>query len=76
MFLGCTPLLPGTSAPNESGLASSADVCGTSAIVSGAATLDAGQFSGARRERTQHTRPSIALERSVLHNEWEKSNFY
>ena len=47
MFLGSTPLLPGTSAPNESGLASSADVCGTSAIVSGAATLDAGQSSGA-----------------------------
>ena len=76
MFLGSTPLLPGTSAPNESGLASNADVCGTSAIVSGAATLDAGQSSEARRERTQHTRPSIGLERSVLHKEWEKGNFY
>ena len=75
MFLGSTPLLPGTSAPKEPGLASSADVCGTSAIVSGAATLDDGQSSGTGRERTQHTRPSVGLERSVLHNEWEKGNF-
>ena len=76
MFLGSTPLLPATSAPKKSGLASSADVCGTSATVSGAATLDAGQPSGARRERTQHNRPSVGLEPSVLHNEWEKGNFY
>ena len=75
MFPDGTPLLPGAGAPKKSGPTSSSDVCGTSAIVSGAVFLDAGQSSGRHRERTQHTRPCVGLERSVFHNEWEKGNY-
>ena len=75
VFPGSTPLLPDAGAPKESGPTSSAGVCGTPAIVSGAVALDSGQSSDKCRERTQHARPSVGLERSVLYNEWEKGNY-
>ena len=74
MFSGSTPLLSGAGAPKGSGPTVGADACGTSANVSGDVPPCAGQSSGKRRERTQHTRPSVGLERSVLHNEWTKGN--
>ena len=76
MFPGSTPLLPGAGAYEESSPASGAGVCGTSAIVSGTVPLESGQSSGKHRERTQHARPSVGLERSVLHNEWKKGNYH
>ena len=76
MFPGSTPLLGGAGAHKESGPASGAEVCGTSAIVSGTVAFEYGPSSSKTRERTQHARPNVDLERYVLHNEWEKGNYY
>ena len=76
MFPGSTPLLPGAGAHKESVPASGAGVCGTSAIVSGTVAFESEPSSCKTRERTQHARPSVGLDRSVLHNKWEKGNHY
>ena len=47
-------------------LSSSVGVMGKDAAIAGT------QSVVDKRERTQHTRLSEGLERSVLHNEWEK----
>ena len=47
-------------------LSSSGNVPGEGANVAGV------ESEAVKRGRTQHTRPAEGLERSVLHNEWEK----
>ena len=71
-----TPPVRDAGSHNESGPASGIAVCGTSAIVGGTVAFESGLSSGKTRDRTQYARPSVGLERSVLHNEWEKGNYY
>ena len=75
MFPGSTPLVGGAGSHNESGPASGVAFCGTSAIVGGTVAFEPGSSSRKTRERTQHARPSVGLERSVLQNGWEKGNY-
>ena len=75
-FPGNTSPMRGAGTHHESGPASGDVTCGTYASVGGTVAFEPGPSSGKSRERTQHARPSVGLERSVLHNEWEKGNYY